>query len=626
MVPRYTLIVCCIILSYTEQVCAQIGLNNNQQLIPFIDQHHKWGYLDAKTGIMKIKPKYDFAALFNNGQAVVGLKNPNPKNYSEDRLEGLIDETGKEIFAPQFTGRYEVKTRQGNILPQLIQYTTADGKTGIAKTQGGWLMEPGKYESFEFYDQDHYLAGNVFFSKGKRYTPPKNCVIETVDMEHRFFYTQRDSIYHGVSSWEGKTLVSPVYLDVKYIAGPKRFIADRLIKEMTSKNIQDELRILETEKQAGKDVIYNYLLDDQGKELKRFSSQYEATVNNKENLGIYERNGHQEYFDLLTGNPVPVAKVESVNGFHVFQKEQRYGIEDEYGKEILSPKYDKINFINPGFIIVTDHSSGKTGVIDIHQQQLVPFLYGSLDGLKDGKMIAYKDNKYGMINTKGQVLIDFKYKLYFYFDENGMAEVYDDKHGVIDTTGKTVIPLVFNTLFNTKTTEKTEQTYYTAEKNGRWGLMDDHGKVLIPFEYGYVSVGAEDLKKGWVNVEDTARIKRGAINILTGTKIPADYDIVRHYNSFTITGIRKNNDYQYSLLSAEAKPMTSEAYDKLDYTNGYLLAQIGKKYGVMDTSGKVLIPFTYDYLWAETPSLLLAEKDGRQFYINISGKKFIHSD
>jgi len=624
MISRYTLITCCILILCAKQSNAQAKLTNTQQLIPFTDQHHKWGYLDAKTGIVKIKPKYDFAALFNHGQAIVGLKNPNPKNYTEDRLEGLIDETGKEIFAPQFTGRYEVKTRQGNILPQLIQYTTMDGKTGIAKTQGGWLMEPGKYESFEFYDQDHYLAGNVFFSKGKRYTPPINCVIETVDMEHQFFYTLRDSIYHGVSSWEGKTLVSPVYLDVKYIAGPKRFIAERLIKEMTSKNIQDELRLLAADKQAGKDVIYNYLLDEQGKELKRFSSQYEVTVDDKENLGICERNGHREYFDLLTGNLVPAAKVESVNGFHVFRKDLLYGIEDQNGKEVISPKFDKISFINPGLIIATDHSSYKTGIIDINQQQLVPFIYDDLDGSKNGKIIACKEGKYGMINTKGEILIDFKYKLYFYFDENGMAEVYDDKHGVIDTTGKTIIPLIFNTLFNTKTTEKTEQTYYSAEKNGRWGLMDAHGKVLLPFEYGYVSVGSDDLKNGWVNVEDTARIKRGSINILTGIKIPTDYDIIRHYDKFTITGTRKNNNYQYRLWSAEAKPMTSEVYDKLDYTNGYLLAQIGKKYGVLDTSGRLLIPFKYDYLSAETPFLLMAEKDGRQFYISTSGKEYIH--
>ncbi len=593
----------------------------NERLIPFCTKAGKWGYLNAETGKIIIAAKYDNAALFENGVAEVNNKNPLATSRFDNGLTGWIDTTGKEIFSPQFTGVYEVKDPGDKVLPGIKIITTQDGGTGILSLSGKWIAAPEKYTNFIFYDLQHYLADNQdFFADGKKYTAPKDCKIITVDFINHHFDIEKDELHNGVCTWQGEIIVPPVFIKVDHLYAVNRLLANRI----NGKDINDTLFYEMIQKgEIDKTEIVNTLFNSDGKELNSFISlRYNAGAIN-DSIGYYQYAAKDYYFSLITGSKIEASLAEALlGGYYIFKKGNSSGLKDKSGNVLISPKYNKLVFINPDLVIATLDADYKTGIIDVNEKQVLPFIYDGLDYMGTDKLLAYKNNKYGYINTAGKVLVAFKYNNYFSFADNGLAEVYNGKQGVIDTTGREIIPLIYTSIFNTKKLDKTTETYFTAEKDKRSGMFDDKGKLIIPFNYGSVGVSKNDFKNGWVDIEDAQRKLNGLYNIKTGIIIPPVYGFTKVYGEFIIASKRNNNDYAYQLLSLDGKALTAMRFDKMDYTNGYLSVSSNKLCGVLNTKGKIIVPLKYNYLWEKTPHLLMAWDGENYFYVDTTGKEY----
>lgn len=165
----------------------------------------------------------------------------------------------------------------------------------------------------------------------------------------------------------------------------------------------------------------------------------------------------------------------------------------------------------------------------------------------------------------------------------------------------------------------------TLYSHGKYGLIDDHGELLIPFKYDRI----EGFSDGIAIVKKDGLY--GAINIRKEI-IPTNYtDIDYHWprdgfltastdnqgsTLYSVTGKRVATEGEYDLFSvfgnklvyvkkdnmsglldSAGKPVLPLVYDDiLSFDSGLARVKKGQKWGLINEKGQVVLPVVYDYI------------------------------
>ncbi|MEN9457855.1 MAG: hypothetical protein RL135_429 [Bacteroidota bacterium] len=254
-----------------------------------------------------------------------------------------------------------------------------------------------------------------------------------------------------------------------------------------------------------------------------------------------------------------------------------------------------------------------------------------------------KRNDYCLINKEGKIIVPPKYyDIDFYYQGSPRVSIYDSVtkkvlYGLIDSTGKEIVSPRYRNLENFY--EGYIQVAIEDDKSPNkrlWGIVDKKtGKEIIPCKYesvGTVSEGMVAIKEGglwgFVNLKGELIIApkyaghtslqfKGGLAVVT-----ADTGINRKYGAIDKTG----------------KTVIPIVFDELaDFSEGLALANKGKivkkgqyswqrdvvaagKYGYINKTGKVVIPFEYDGGGYFTKGFANVLKDSINFSIDINGK------
>lgn len=537
----------------------------NEKLIPFHNNQGKWGYMDADSDKIVISAKYDFVNLFKNGVGSVGYKNPNSKTREDQYLSGYIRENGEEVLPINFLENFEAKDSGNSTIDNLRHIMFDNSTSGVLKLpEGKWLVEPGKYDdSFRFYKSGGVLVDFIDFYDGdKKYSAPIGCKIERIDFTNRLFYITKGKV--------GRDQGISTW-DGKILVKPK-YIKVQYFEKTKTFLASTVLGFLTMKNIEYKDVT-NFLFDENGKEIITFKSKQILFVRKDESIGRYVHEDKELNIDLKTGMQILEPKSE-------FEPKSKFESKE---------------------IIFQDSTTGL----------------------------------YGLINQNGKEIIPFKYKYSFYFDNGFATVVTNEGKGVINQNGVVIIPIEYKTIFKEEIKDKVivsdsnfsyqKSTYFTAEKDKKWGLFDSTGKLIIPFEYGFISKPYNDqhFLNGWIQTSDFERNKCGLINIYTKVNIPPNYDGIKIFDNFLIANKRVGSNYTYQLLHLDGKPISENIYDKMDFTNGYFIVAKDNFQGIMNTDGKILVPLKFNYIWAETSNLIRIWDNERYYYINVkTGKEY----
>ena len=218
---------------------------------------------------------------------------------------------------------------------------------------------------------------------------------------------------------------------------------------------------------------------------------------------------------------------------------------------LIGNKYDKIVYLEntEEFIVTND---GKTGILSKDGQTRIGLRYDEI-GLIDGERKIYyakNDNLYGVLNQNGRVLV------YIQYNDIGID--------------RSLFPLVDmkNNLF-------LYDNCIPLKKDNKWGMADKNGNIILNFEYdelGYVE-----------NIPTTLSENESKTS-----------------NSIITT---RNNDM--SINNAILVPDIE----------GIVFGKNGK-YGVVNSIGKIIIPFEFDKIYSIT-------NEGKDEYFLESGNKTI---
>lgn len=298
---------------------------------------------------------------------------------------------------------------------------------------------------------------------------------------------------------------------------------------------------------------------------------YTIRVNDK--VGVIDINGNEIIKPEYNGIKIPNPQKP------VFICTYDYNYEtEEYNTKILNDKNEEIfkNYEEVDCIalkklvmevpyeksVLTYKKDGKYGLIDFSGKIVSKPIYDEIQSFsyKEGELLVKKEEKYGVINIKGTVLLEIKYDEINgdgYYSANSKYR----KDGYIVST-------------------KTEDGY-------RYGYIDFSGKQLLKMEYN---------------------------EIYRLNNIENDEEIYLVAEKNGQAGLLKNDrqilDHQYQDIE----------YVKYDNQNKLLILEKNRKYGVSMLNGNAVLPIDYTNINIEG-IYIKAEKENQSFIYDMNGNK-----
>ena len=284
-------------------------------------------------------------------------------------------------------------------------------------------------------------------------------------------------------------------------------------------------------------------------------------------------------------------EIETITEYKYFvvKEENKYGVIDTQGNKIIDTQYENVKIPNPQKAVFICYSEGNTKILNDNNEEIFT-QYENIEPLRlqnissdlmyEKSILRYsKNGKYGIINFDGKVITKPIYEEIdtLQFKEGELLVKKDGKYGVINIKGTTLIKTNY---------DKIETDKYYDENNA----YKDAGYIVSKtteegYRYGYINLNGKELVEPKYN----------------------DLYRITEKNSKDIYIICAENG-KYGLIINNKKVIENE-YQSLIYSesNDTIIALKGKKYGVLSTDGKIIIPFEYkqidvtgDYIYATT--------------------------
>ena len=404
---------------------------------------------------------------------------------------GLMNYKGKVIVEPQYD--YLENFSEG------LAAVEKDGKWGFIDKKGREVI-PLKFDSAGDFKNGvagvylKGLAGNVNKQGKVHYIKNSDKYDDVYETSYGLYLVERNEEY-GLMNKKGKEVIPPIYYYLN--------------------NFSEGLFLVKKDRKYG-------IINKKGKVVVPIKYRYNSVGNFSEGLFVAEKDGKYGYIDKKCKEVIPFeySKGEDFHdGLARVIKDYKYGYIDKKGRVVIPfNRYDNTTDFSEGLAAVV--KDGKWGYIDKKGKEVIPLKYkfaGSFD--KGLARVEHEDVYKGfsftivqMINKKGAILYykpelhvgdsvgktkhphmlmlinktgkriflpDYDYVMDFY---EGLACVRkkDGKYGFIDENGKMVIELKDGYICRT--------AFYRGlalvEKDGKYGYIDRKGKVVVPVIYG----------------------------------------------------------------------------------------------------------------------------------------------
>lgn len=388
----------------------------------------KWGYV-KDDGEILIKPMYDDIEYFNKF---------NIAKTKKGKVYGWVSRYGKELIKPEYTE-----------IGELI-----DGMARVCK--GGKIGKSGQLENGKWGFVDD--GGRVVI-KAKYRSAGEFC--------EGVAWVGTGSAHYSYINKQGMTISEDSYTN--YNAHNGIIIQQKYLKKKESK--------------TGKKGMFFGILDTRGMVLEEFV--YETIAMNQYNwASVLDKSTEKTYY--LHNEKGKITKLEAGTLDFNFNNEiEKYTMGDKSGyvrrdgKIMIEPKY-KVLGEYTDYTMASENGSNfgylsKTGEI------LIPFDYAKISAFNDGYASVCKQNKWYVIDGKNNVTLTTDMDYLGIYSEGVIPAKKGDKAGFISLDGKEVIP------FKYEMVSSVHKGKFNYLENGKWGIKDVKGKVLLAPAYENIS-------------------------------------------------------------------------------------------------------------------------------------------
>lgn len=409
----------------------------------------------------------------------------------------------------------------------------------------------------------------------------------------------------GVIDQTGKIIIEPTYDEMITIPSIKNdlFIC---IYDVDYTNDTYKTKVIDSknkEKFTGYDLVEVIENKDSNNILWYEEDVLRVKKDNK--YGLIDYNGKE----ILPTEHDSIEALEGVKNSLIIKKEEKVGLCDNQGNIIIEPEYKEIKAIGDdyknGYVVI--NSDNKYGLIDFTKQVILEAKYEEVKPIVASNMyIVKEDGKLKAINKELETLVENKFDDVKQINNENIIFVKNKKYGIMNTKGEITAKAEYDNI------EYIFDNYYIAKKSGKYGIIDVNNKNILPFEYEKISYRkeADFIEVEKKDAESTEILNNKFEKQLEGiiTEVNTEKGYIR---------IRTNDEYKYYNFKFEEKDVT-----ELLNTNTIFLSKKDGKYGYVDKDGKVIVDYIYeDAKEQNSYGYAAVKKDGKWGAINKDGRE-----
>ncbi len=296
-----------------------------------------------------------------------------------------------------------------------------------------------------------------------------------------------------------------------------------------------------------------------------------------------------------------------------------------YMKKIL------VAFFFAGLLFACNTKTEKTQTTEIKQlpvpgemitlklQEKLKGQYDNVWDVAEGFDAVLKDGKWGFVDTSGKLVIPLQFESPAQF-RHGFATVKKEgKMGIIDKTGKVLVDFLYDYIG-----DYNDGLFSARDFKSKYGFIDSANNVIIPFEYDEVNIswfsgGIAILKKG---------NKYGAVDKTNKTVVPFEYNELGVTDGFEPGYAVGKKGNKIVLVDKTGQPVNLpniDLYEKIQPIENNLLIVKEKasgKEGIIDLTGKVIIPAKYISVTNFYKGYAIVESDSGRYLLDEKGKTY----
>ena len=299
----------------------------------------------------------------------------------------------------------------------------------------------------------------------------------------------------------------------------------------------------------------------------------------------------------LLSKDTTTGKITTKNYFAIY-KDNKWGVIDSTGNTVIDPSYKEMIIVpnsKSGVFICTydvNYETGeyKTKALNEKNQEIFT-QYEKIEPMQN-------QDKSGNI----------------WYETNVLKVQKDGKYGLINFDGKEVIPTEYDEIAVIPQIENS----FKVKKDNKYGIVDSDGKTVIQAQYADIDVLGKDNKSGFIVKKDDG--KYGIVDYSNTLILEAKYDSIEkvYGNDMYVVTL----DGKQKLVNKSGNDILTEGFDSIkqilaNQENAVIFTKSGK-YGVIKTTGEILIDPQYDNLEETKVGTFIASKDGKYGIIDIN--------
>lgn len=262
----------------------------------------------------------------------------------------------------------------------------------------------------------------------------------------------------------------------------------------------------------------------------------------------------------------------------------------EYACKLPQSEYSAIEDLCPFSEGLAAFSIGGTwGYLDRQGRLAIPPTFDETQGFSEGLAPAAADDKWGYIDSTGRWAIAPTHREARHFSEGlAVVENEDGQDGVIDRNGRWIVPpgyMLIEPYANGLALART--------KAWRQELLDRQGRIVHRF--------ADDLDIGtqvWPGHFKATQKFAPELHHGDGRRqaLASDSAPREHCGRQACFSEEKENDEtRYRLIDGQGREIVATRFSEAaDFTRGQATVRVGKSYGVIDETGKFIVPAEFE--------------------------------